>query len=59
LRRYANVDAVSRRSELLKLEGLSFSQAEIVKDTSMSMGIGPWASGDVTSKTPFFRVVIK
>jgi len=28
------VDAVSRRLELLKLEGLGFSQAEIVKELS-------------------------
>jgi hypothetical protein len=29
------VDAVSRRLELLKLEGLGFSQAEIVKELSV------------------------
>jgi hypothetical protein len=29
------VDAVSRRLELLKLEGLGFSQAEIVKELSL------------------------
>jgi len=32
------VDAVSRRLELLKLEGLGFSQAEIVKDLSQKCG---------------------
>jgi transcriptional antiterminator len=29
------LDAVSRRLELLKLEGLGFSQAEIVKELSV------------------------
>jgi hypothetical protein len=32
------VDAVSRRLELLKLEGLGFSQAEIVKELSQKLG---------------------
>jgi hypothetical protein len=31
---WLSVDAVSRRLELLKLEGLGFSQAEIVKELS-------------------------
>ena len=31
------MDAVSRRLELLKLEGLGFSQAEIVKELSQKM----------------------
>jgi len=31
------VDAVSRRLELLKLEGLGFSQAEIVKELSQKL----------------------
>jgi hypothetical protein len=34
LRGWLRVDAVSRRLELLKLEGLGFSQAEIVKELS-------------------------
>jgi AraC-like DNA-binding protein len=32
------VDAVARRLELLKLEGLGFSQAEIVKELSQKLG---------------------
>jgi len=32
------VDVVSRRLELLKLEGLGFSQAEIVKELSQKLG---------------------
>ena len=32
------MDAVSRRLELLKLEGLGFSQAEIVKELSQKLG---------------------
>jgi hypothetical protein len=32
------VDVVSRRLELLKLEGLGFSQAEIVKELSQKIG---------------------
>jgi hypothetical protein len=32
---YTSLDAVSRRLELLKLEGLGFSQAEIVKELSL------------------------
>jgi len=32
------LDAVSRRLELLKLEGLGFSQAEIVKELSQKLG---------------------
>jgi hypothetical protein len=31
---WASIDAVSRRLELLKLEGLGFSQAEIVNELS-------------------------
>jgi transcriptional antiterminator len=31
------VDVVSRRLELLKLEGLGFSQAEIVKELSQKL----------------------
>ena len=32
------MDSVSRRLELLKLEGLGFSQAEIVKELSVKLG---------------------
>ena len=32
------MDSVSRRLELLKLEGLGFSQAEIVKELSQKLG---------------------
>jgi len=32
------LDSVSRRLELLKLEGLGFSQAEIVKELSQKLG---------------------
>jgi len=32
------MDVVSRRLELLKLEGLGFSQAEIVKELSQKLG---------------------
>jgi hypothetical protein len=32
------VDVVSRRLELLKLEGLGFSQAEVVKELSQKLG---------------------
>jgi len=32
------MDAVSRRLELLKLEGLGFSQAEVVKELSLKLG---------------------
>jgi len=33
------LDSVSRRLELLKLEGLGFSQAEIVKELSGKLGV--------------------
>ena len=33
------MDSVSRRLELLKLEGLGFSQAEIVKELSGKLGV--------------------
>ena len=32
------MDSVSRRLELLKLEGLGFSQAEVVKELSQKIG---------------------
>jgi hypothetical protein len=35
---WVGVDKVARRLELLKLEGLGFSRAEIVKDLSQKMG---------------------
>jgi hypothetical protein len=34
-----SVDTVSRRLELLKLEGLGFSQAEIVKELSVKLKV--------------------
>jgi len=35
---WLSLDSVSRRLELLKLEGLGFSQAEIVKELSQKIG---------------------
>src|SRR3990170_5548137 len=35
---WLSVDSVSRRLELLKLEGLGFSQAEVVKELSQKTG---------------------
>jgi hypothetical protein len=32
------LDAIARRLELLKLEGLGFSQAEVVKELSLKLG---------------------
>ena len=38
LRGWFSMDSVSRRLELLKLEGLGFSQAEVVKELSQKIG---------------------
>jgi len=52
------VDAVSRRLELLKLEGLGFSQAEIVKELSGKLGCsGRTVYGDFESRSVWQPVV--
>ena len=52
------MDAVSRRLELLKLEGLGFSQAEIVKELSGKLGCsGRTVYGDFESRSVWQPVV--